>query len=398
MLGDKYVASRLSDGNKLFPPHIVVEINGLKVKIPGFWKGKEIFIPYDEIASVSVNSRLIGFSTLRFYTRGTEVAVHGFTKSQVEDIKRDIESGQSGYFKRSKDHSYSKENRKDYDEDEYDEEDEDEDEYDEEEDEEYDDRKSNRSRSMPSAPVQQSAANSNDGSFYDPKLEKLIDFALADGELTEKERQVLYAKATSMGIDLDEFEMILQSKLYDKQKEIDKTKAESTASPKSNKMGDIKKCPACGAIVSSYQVSCKECGYEFSDIKANSSAQLLADKLEMARNKIKRSQFKDRKSLGFTITAEESYEEAVINAQLEIIKTFPIPNTKADLLEFLTSLAPRVDAKDVDDFELQDAYKQKFQECCTKVELLFPEDPMFLSFFEKRRKKGFWGKMRNTFN
>lgn len=206
MLGDKYVASRLSDGNKLFPPHIVVEINGLKVKIPGFWKGKEIFIPYDEIASVSVNSRLIGFSTLRFYTRGTEVVVHGFTKSQVEDIKRDIESGQSGYFKRSKDHSYSKENREDYDEDEYDE----------EEDEEYDDKKSNRSRSLPSTPVQQSAANSNDGSFYDPKLEKLIDFALADGELTEKERQVLYAKAMSMGIDLDEFEMVLEAKLYEK--------------------------------------------------------------------------------------------------------------------------------------------------------------------------------------
>lgn len=218
MLGDKYVASRLSDGNKLFPPHIVVEINGLKVKIPGFWKGKEIFIPYDEIASVSVNSRLIGFSTLRFYTRGTEVAVHGFTKSQVEDIKRDIESGQSGYFKRSKDHSYSKENREDYDEDEYDDEEEDydEDEYDEEKNEEYDDRKSNRSRSMPSTLAQQSAANSNDGSFYDPKLEKLIDFALADGELTEKERQVLYAKAMGMGIDLDEFEMVLEAKLYEK--------------------------------------------------------------------------------------------------------------------------------------------------------------------------------------
>ena len=71
---------------------------------------------------------------------------------------------------------------------------------------------------MPSAPVQQSAANSNDGSFYDPKLEKLIDFALADGELTENERQVLYAKAMSMGIDLDEFEMVLEAKLYEKKK------------------------------------------------------------------------------------------------------------------------------------------------------------------------------------
>ena len=43
MLGDKYVASRLSDGNKLFPPHIVVEINGLKVKIPWFLERKGNF-------------------------------------------------------------------------------------------------------------------------------------------------------------------------------------------------------------------------------------------------------------------------------------------------------------------------------------------------------------------
>lgn len=204
--------------------------------------------------------------------------------------------------------------------------------------------------------------------MYDPKIEELINAALADGVLTEKEKQVLFKRAESMGIDLDEFEMVLQSKLYDKQKEIDKAKAGSTASPKSNKMGDIKKCPVCGAIVSSYQATCKECGYEFSDLKANSSSQLLANKLEEARNKIDRSMYK----------YQEDYEDAVQDVQQEVITTFPIPSTKADLFEFLASLEPRT--KD------SDPYRQKFKECYRKAELLFPGDPMFVPFAETQQK------------
>ena len=45
--------------------------------------------------------------------------------------------------------------------------------------------------------------------MYDEQLEELIDAALEDGVLTEKEKQVLFKKAQSMGIDLDEFEMVL---------------------------------------------------------------------------------------------------------------------------------------------------------------------------------------------
>ena len=45
-----------------------------------------------------------------------------------------------------------------------------------------------------------------------PELEQLIQYALEDGELTEKERSVLMRKAQEAGIDLDEFEMILNAK------------------------------------------------------------------------------------------------------------------------------------------------------------------------------------------
>lgn len=77
--------------------------------------------------------------------------------------------------------------------------------------------------------------------MYDEKLEQLIDAALADGELTEKEKQILFKKAQTMGVDLDEFEMVLDARLV----KLQKAEAEKTASsaPKSDKFGDVKNVP-----------------------------------------------------------------------------------------------------------------------------------------------------------
>ena len=47
--------------------------------------------------------------------------------------------------------------------------------------------------------------------MYNEQLEKLIEMALMDGELTEKEKQVLFKNAEALGIDLDEFEMVLEA-------------------------------------------------------------------------------------------------------------------------------------------------------------------------------------------
>ena len=207
MLGSKYVASRLADGNKLFPPQIQIEAYGIKVRIPGFFKGKETFIPYEDIYSVSVDSKFIGFSTITFSSRGTWIAVHGFTKSQVNDIKRDIEKGKDGDYKREEERR--RHNKYNSDDEDYDESDEDDDE---EDDDDEDDDKMVASAS--NQHVSSSSSQSDDG-LYDPKIEKLINYAIADGVITDKERQVLLEKAMSMGIDLDEFEMVLDAKLYE---------------------------------------------------------------------------------------------------------------------------------------------------------------------------------------
>ncbi len=56
--------------------------------------------------------------------------------------------------------------------------------------------------------------------LYSEQIERLIDLALADGVLSDKEKQVLFRKAEEEGIDLDEFEMVLNAKLFEKKQAI----------------------------------------------------------------------------------------------------------------------------------------------------------------------------------
>jgi hypothetical protein len=53
--------------------------------------------------------------------------------------------------------------------------------------------------------------------LYDSQMEKLIDLALVDGELTEKKKQILFKRAEEKGIDLDEFEMVIDAKIFELQ-------------------------------------------------------------------------------------------------------------------------------------------------------------------------------------
>ena len=69
--------------------------------------------------------------------------------------------------------------------------------------------------------------------MYDEKLETLITAALADGVLTDKEKQILFKKAEAMGIDLDEFELVLDGRLAKRKKEME-AQASQEAEPAQN--------------------------------------------------------------------------------------------------------------------------------------------------------------------
>lgn len=80
-----------------------------------------------------------------------------------------------------------------------------------------------------------------------PEIEKLIDLAIADGQITEKERNVILKKAAENGVDADEVEMIIDAKMHLKEKET---------------IGSQIKCPSCGKRISGLAKTCS-CGYVF---------------------------------------------------------------------------------------------------------------------------------------
>ena len=181
--------------------------------------------------------------------------------------------------------------------------------------------------------------------MYDEQLEKLIEMALMDGELTEKEKQILFKKAESFGIDLDEFEMVLDAKLFEKQQAMKSSSAATTAAPKSDKFGDVKKCPACGAIVQSFQTKCSDCNHEFSNVNANVSIQKLFSMLNSCENERKEESNTLAGAFGSLMAKSLGQGDKITEKKKSIISGFPIPNTKDDILEFLSTAIPNARQK-----------------------------------------------------
>lgn len=233
--------------------------------------------------------------------------------------------------------------------------------------------------------------------MYNEKIEALIKAALADGVLTEKEKQILFKNAQAQGIDLDEFEMVLDAKLVELQK-AEKEKAEKSA-PKSNKFGDVRKCPACGAIISSGMATCQECGYAFTEATAIASREKLYSMLE----EIDKQYIEDDRpatdikgmlanTFGNRLGRQTETKKST-KLKASAITNFAIPNTRADLLDFcsfLVVLANPAAPKDYKSLSLTGAnedlgyaYWLLFSSCITKAKISFANDDSFTPFYEK---------------
>ncbi|MDG1350242.1 MAG: hypothetical protein P8P80_04015 [Crocinitomicaceae bacterium] len=179
-----------------------------------------------------------------------------------------------------------------------------------------------------------------------PELEKLIEFALADGVITDKEREIIRKKAEKLGEDPDEAEMILDVKLAMQNKETAASAPPSTPPPsmpppstkqKSSKVGDIMTCPACGATADSMKLSCGECGHEFRNTGLSNLISEFKEKIEKAEtNAIQEKSTGLFGKLMAMVDQETDNERKIYNAKANIIKNFPIPSNKEDLIEFMT--------------------------------------------------------------
>lgn len=232
--------------------------------------------------------------------------------------------------------------------------------------------------------------------MYNEKIEALIKAALADGELTEKEKQILFKRAESEGIDLDEFEMVLDARLFELKKA--EQSAPQMSAPKSNKFGDIRKCPACGAIVTGGMASCQDCGYAFTNTNVNKTIEHLFEELTKIENEKKETSLvKELVFSAFTTGKASSTTQKKMN----LIANFPIPNNREDLLETLSYIQNKADStapktgvptspgdrmkamnSGLMDENLGYAYWLLYCNCINKAKISFANDSSFRSYFD----------------
>jgi len=223
-----------------------------------------------------------------------------------------------------------------------------------------------------------------------PEIEKLIKLAIADGEITEKERAVIMRKAEKLGEDLDEVEMILDGELALLKKEKDNLQSH----PESNKEGVIKKCPSCGAPVKSFTTKCPECGHDFIGKKASHTFSELSKLLLKAESE---ERAKPQPTGFWGIDNRLNMEVAVRSRLVNVINSFPIPITKEDIIEFLSQAVPK--CRTLNMFQLQDpharnthnalanAWKNKCHEIVIKARFSMKDDKKILEEIETYAKQ-----------
>jgi hypothetical protein len=266
--------------------------------------------------------------------------------------------------------------------DEYDEE-EDDDEYDEEEEEEYEEEKSTRRKKSiknRSQNEKQITATNVTSGMYDASLEKLIDIALADGVLTEKERKVLFKKAESLGIDLDEFEMVLEARMGVEQNEKEIVVAESLTSYTSiNKL--LKMLDDAEKEIRNRKIKRKtKTSFSLEDSIGGAFDGLLSNGVSGA--------VRGAVNGGLSIDDEvPDIEPEITERKKQIILNFPIPNTKDEIVEFLTYVIPLAKKKGnfftenehIEHNRFVPIWKTKCEQIITKVRLSMRNDRQLMN-------------------
>jgi hypothetical protein len=91
----KFKVSRLSEGNKVFPSEIILDETSVEVKVPGLFSGDSKYLNYQDITAIEVDKPMIGFCTIRLYLNGSKIEVHGFSKADVNEIRKIIDERRS---------------------------------------------------------------------------------------------------------------------------------------------------------------------------------------------------------------------------------------------------------------------------------------------------------------
>ena len=160
--------------------------------------------------------------------------------------------------------------------------------------------------------------------------------------------------------------------------------------------GYIHKCPNCGQILNSFELNCPACGYELRSVKASSAVKEFALKLEAIE-----SGREYEKPLGFFAAAEAQQRVSKTDEQkISLIKSFSVPNSKEDMLEFMILAASNMNMSAYDSFssgslskgekEINAAWFAKVQQVYEKAKRSHSADSTFTeiqTLYDKCKEK-----------
>lgn len=112
--------------------------------------------------------------------------------------------------------------------------------------------------------------------------------------------------------------------------------------------GEVHVCPRCGGVLNSFVSKCPTCGYELRGSKSSDAINEFVIQLNSVSSDYHR---------------------------VNLIRSFPVPNTKEDIFEFMILASSNID--DQPNKNIYDAWIVKIEQCYDKAKILFGNDDDF---------------------
>lgn len=174
--------------------------------------------------------------------------------------------------------------------------------------------------------------------------------------------------------------------------------------------GELRKCPNCGELLKSFELNCPTCGYELRGARVSSAVKEFALKLEDIES---RREYEKPRRLFAAVEAKQRVSKTD-EQKISLIKSFSVPNTKEDMLEFMILATSSMNMETYDstntnisksEKEINAAWLSKVQQVYEKAKRSYSTDSTFTEIkslydscnekMKKSKKKGIikWGLM-----
>ncbi len=146
--------------------------------------------------------------------------------------------------------------------------------------------------------------------------------------------------------------------------------------------GEIHKCPNCGESTNAFAMNCATCGFEFRNKSASNTIKNFAEKIEM----IESSRLPRKKFSRFSVIKNQQEISETDKQKISLINSFPVPNTKEDMLEFMILATSSINMKAYDstdnttskgEKEINRAWFSKVQQIYNKAKISYSTDDVF---------------------